>query len=891
MRDSMPEGSRRQLAAEDKLQILVEASATLLGSSRVEDLLPFVLELARELNAAEACAIWRLDSATSSWRIFASQGLSDEYKRGSLAERVALVGQPFVFEDVNEEAAVADRRSLYESEGIRSLISFPIQIDDKPPGMLAYYYRRRHRFSEVDLRVASALTNLAASAIRMAELYGEQERNRVEAVRARVRAAFLAEASAVLASSLDCDATLAGVARLAVRHIADWCVVDMLQENGALKPVAMAHADPARVEWASQLHRQFPTELRSSLDVVRTGKPELRPDIPDDLSINGACDARFLELVRSAGLKSYMCVPLTVRNRVLGAITFVSAVPDRRYGGDDLALAEDLARRVAIAADNALLYFRAERERAALEVALTALRENEERLRMALEAGRMGIWDWDIAADALKWSESLLAIHGFGAGEFDGTYQAFARVIHPDDRSGFEATLERALKEKTHLEAEFRVVHRDGSLHWVAGKGMAYYGDDGQPARMIGLGMDVTERRLLEEKLRKAQKMESIGLLAGGIAHDFNNLLTGILGNVSLALEVMPKSHPAAPLVENALRASERAADLTRQLLAYSGKGKFVIEKLDLSAQVREIASLIHATIPKLVRLTLDLRADLPPIEADSSQIQQVIMNLMINAAEAIGDREGTVLVSTGLEIADEQYVSEHFAPDELRPGSYVYLEVHDTGCGMDRETQAKLFDPFFTTKFTGRGLGLSAVSGIVRGHRGAIQVFSVPGAGSTFRVLFPAVAGSAAPEARTETGADLCGSGLVLLIDDEEPVRTTAEAALRRYGYHAAVARDGVEGVEVFRRSPGEFVAVLLDLTMPVLGGQGTLRLIRQVRPDVPVIGSSGYNETEASRQFPAGELAGFLQKPYTSAALARKLREVLALPRAQKRSSSQSA
>jgi CheY-like chemotaxis protein len=260
-------------------------------------------------------------------------------------------------------------------------------------------------------------------------------------------------------------------------------------------------------------------------------------------------------------------------------------------------------------------------------------------------------------------------------------------------------------------------------------------------------------------------------------------------------------------------------------------------------------------------------------VEADASQIQQVVMNLVINAAEAIGERAGTVRVKTGLQAA-----GEHDTAEELKPGNYGFLEVQDTGSGMDRETLGRIFDPFFTTKFTGRGLGLAAVSGIVRGHRGAIRVSSEPERGSTFQVLFPASTASAAAGQQANVEEDLHGSGLILVIDDEETVRSTAGAALNRYGYGVELAENGGQAVEVFQSRPDEFAMVLLDLTMPVLGGEAVLRLIKEIRPDIPVIVSSGYSEVDANRRFAPGALAGFLQKPYTGATLAQKVKAALA-------------
>jgi signal transduction histidine kinase/ActR/RegA family two-component response regulator len=387
------------------------------------------------------------------------------------------------------------------------------------------------------------------------------------------------------------------------------------------------------------------------------------------------------------------------------------------------------------------------------------------------------------------------------------------------------------------------------------------------------------ERARQEERLRETQKLESIGVLAGGIAHDFNNLLAVVLGNTSLALDAVPPQSPVRPWLTSAMEATERAARLTAQLLAYAGKGRFFLESLDLSEHVRQMSSLLQTSIPRTVQLRLELAAGLPRIEADAGQIQQVVMNLVINAAEAIPEGQtGTVLIATGMQEVDDAYSQSRFADTHLTPGRYVSLEVRDKGTGMDEKTLGRIFDPFFTTKFTGRGLGLAAVLGIVRGHKGGIRVESTPGQGTTFKVLFPATADQQRmPEEAETVQASPAGTGTVLVIDDEELVRRTARAALERFGYTVLEAENGEAGLELFRSRADDVSIVLLDMTMPVMSGEETFRHLRTIRPEVKVILSSGYNEIETTRRFNATGLAGFLQKPYTGARLAEIMRSIL--------------
>jgi two-component system, cell cycle sensor histidine kinase and response regulator CckA len=365
------------------------------------------------------------------------------------------------------------------------------------------------------------------------------------------------------------------------------------------------------------------------------------------------------------------------------------------------------------------------------------------------------------------------------------------------------------------------------------------------------------ERRNLEEQLRHAQKLESLGLLAGGVAHDFNNLLTGILGNASLALELTPPDSETGGMLRDIIRASERAADLTRQLLAYAGKGRFLIERVDVSELVRDISELLRSSVPHTVELELHLGAGLPAVEADASQMQQLVMNLILNAVEATGERPGVVRVSTGVREIRPLEKPLHFRADSPPPGTYVAIEVSDDGCGMNEIVKSQIFDPFFTTKFTGRGLGLAAALGIVRGHKGAVGVESAEGRGSTFTVLLPALG----PVAR-------------------QVVRRAARATLEHFGYSVFEASDGRDGADLFSRLHDRVSCVLLDLTMPRMDGYEVWRYIHRIRPDMRVVISSGFDESEARKQFTEAPALDFIQKPYTAAALVRKIRFALDRP-----------
>ncbi len=386
------------------------------------------------------------------------------------------------------------------------------------------------------------------------------------------------------------------------------------------------------------------------------------------------------------------------------------------------------------------------------------------------------------------------------------------------------------------------------------------------------------ERQRLEDRMREVQKLESLGVLAGGIAHDFNNLLMAILGNADLALHALAPESRARPNVEEIERASKRAADLCRQMLAYSGKGRFVVGRFDLSEIVREMARILEISISKMATLRYALAADLPPVRVDVTQMRQVVMNLITNASEALGVAAGAISVSTGVAECDRDCLSDSYLDDNLPGGRYVFLEVSDTGCGMDGDTRRRIFDPFFTTKFAGRGLGLAAVLGIVRGHKGAIKVSSEPGKGASFRILLPAAEWAPGDrEPAAEAAPRPPGGGTVLLVDDDAHVRSVGSEMLEMLRFKVLTATNGREGVELFRARGDEIALVILDLTMPEMSGEEAFRAIRGHRCGVHVLLSSGYGEQDACSRFAAAGVSGFIQKPYTVAMLREALGRIL--------------
>lgn len=399
------------------------------------------------------------------------------------------------------------------------------------------------------------------------------------------------------------------------------------------------------------------------------------------------------------------------------------------------------------------------------------------------------------------------------------------------------------------------------------------------------LGVDLTDRSLaererhdLELKLLDMQKLESLGVLAGGIAHDFNNLLTAILGNAQLARLQLQNSSPLQAYLLEIERTSIQAADLCKQMLAYSGQGRIEVHLLDLNRTIRDMSQLLRISVAKKVQLSFNLAHDLPRVRGDESQIRQVLMNLVINASEAITASEGAIWVSTGVvHRAKELFrgISETGKPEEC---DYVFIEIADTGCGMSEETKARIFDPFFTTKFTGRGLGLAAVLGIVRGHGGTLELESWEGEGTTFTLLFPCIGIGEEPPHEEESAVATphwSGEGLVLVVDDEEAVRSLTARMLESFEFRVITANDGREGVEKFAANAEAITAVLLDVTMPQMSGLEVLDRIRVIRPDVPILFMSGYMREGELRNF--DRATDFLQKPFKIEELQEKLRLLL--------------
>ena len=610
-----------------------------------------------------------------------------------------------------------------------------------------------------------------------------------------------------------------------------------------------------RLTWSDEVYRIFGLQPQ---EFAATYQAFLERVHPDD---RAAVDAAYSGSVRD-GRESY-----EIEHRVVRKDT-----GEIRYVREKCQHVRDAQGRIALSLG--MVHDVTEHKRAG-----EALAASENRLRALLESAAQGVVAVDATGRILLVNARTEDLFGYSRGELIGQplellVPEHFQVLHAGyQRQYFESPRTRQMGAGLDLRGRKKDggdISMEISLSFV---------EEGGKRLALALITDIAERKHAEERLRQTQKLESLGLLAGGVAHDFNNLLVGVIGNASLAQELLPPDHPAVELMDEVLKAGEQAAHLTRQMLAYSGKGKFLVEPLNLSALIPDMCGLVRPSISKKIGLQLELEEDLPRVEADRGQVQQVFMNLAINAAEAIGS-EGLITVRTGVQDVDEPYLRLRPELGVLAPGRYVCLEVRDTGSGMDEATKAKIFDPFFSTKFTGRGLGLAAVSGILRGHRCGITVSSAPGKGSCFTVLFPATTRAEGKGPVVGRDASLRGAGTILVVDDEQFVREMAKRALERLGYTVLMADGGAAAIDVFRRHPGEITLVVLDLSMPHMSGEEALLELRKIRPETKVVVSSGYSESEAMPLFDGQRVSGFVQKPYTSMRIAEKVKECLGQP-----------
>jgi PAS domain S-box-containing protein len=491
-------------------------------------------------------------------------------------------------------------------------------------------------------------------------------------------------------------------------------------------------------------------------------------------------------------------------------------------------------------------------------------RESAEWLRRALSAARLGTWEWDVPSGRVIWSREALQI--FGVSAFGGTYESWVKLVHPADVEFAKASIERTLSD--HNASEFRIEHRailpDAKVVWIEGRGQVQRDAAGKVLAIIGIVQDITSRKELEHQLAQSQRLETVGRLAGGVAHDFNNLLTAIIGAISLAKS--QTSEAAQADLQTALDAAERATGLTQRLLVFSKQRASDVRLLELN----EVAESSQKMLSRVLRDDIRLRVTLAPqrlaVRADLAQLEQVLVNLVINAAEAMPSG-GIVEVSTR---------SEALGPDQqkLAPGRYFVLTVKDTGTGMSEEQRGRVFEPFFTTKPHGVGLGLATSLGIVQRVSGTLVIESELGRGTTISVYLP----EAKPERKITPAptAGVAGTSKILIIEDDRAVRETTVRLLARAGFRVSAAEDRGAALAALA-SPEPIDLVVTDVIMPEQSGPELVRILRKQRPDLTALYVSGY-AGEALLEHGLAQDDAFLQKPYMPNVLIARIRELLA-------------
>ncbi len=560
-------------------------------------------------------------------------------------------------------------------------------------------------------------------------------------------------------------------------------------------------------------------------------------------------DEALKAALRCEGIHGLAFIPLLYKGQLLGKLMVYADHPGAIHP-DAVQLTQTLAGHVAFALGRK----QAEDEQLAAEM----------RLRRILRSMPVILYDAEVPHPAAAtWvSDNAGGIVGYSVKELLSIPDLWDQRLHPDDRADFYTALDLCRTVGSAI-AEYRWQRKDGI--WICLLDHMEKVETQADGRihMVGVLTDISERKLQEDAQRESQKLEGIGLLAGGIAHDFNNLLTAMTGNLNLAQMKLPSDSPVQIHLGNLESILERAADLTRQMLAYSGRGKLHVAVVDLNRTVHEMTELLRVSISSQAQLLVKPTPRLPPIMADATQIHQVVMNLITNASEAIGDREGTITLSTRLERVTADSLPPAPPSPPMVPGDYAVLEVGDTGCGIPPESISRIFEPFFSTKATGRGLGMSALLGILRAHQGGVRVASRPSGGTTITIYFPTHGMAETPSAATDRAQ-------VLVVDDEPMILMNALELIEGLGLQAVTARNGREALERIQESTAGFALVIMDQIMPGVDGRTTARLIHQLDPDLPIILSSGFS-LESSE---LGEgITGFLPKPYSLAQLRRVL------------------
>ncbi|MBN2162395.1 MAG: DUF3365 domain-containing protein [Pontiellaceae bacterium] len=583
-------------------------------------------------------------------------------------------------------------------------------------------------------------------------------------------------------------------------------------------------------------------------------------------------DARELrELLEMAGVKSFMAAPLIPNGQLAGMLAAVTLTKDYSWKQDEMLLLQ-------LASETIMHVL--ERDRS--EKALT---RQTERLNRILEGTAAGTWEWNLQTGELIVNDRWAGMIGFSLEEIAPvTVETWRDAYHPEDWRVVDDLLRKCIsREEDYFLCESRILHKDGHWVWVLERGkITHWTSDGNPEWMYGMRADISARKQQEElrlkiseQLQQALHMESLGILAGGIAHDFNNILMAIMGQAEMAMLSLSPNAPELQDMKEIVDAARKASGLCEQMLTYAGKGSSQKDPLVIPKLIEDIFGMLKSSIAPKARMLLDLDSDISCVHADHAQMRQVLINLVLNAAEACGDKPCDITISCGKQEYDEEFPDAFYVIPPAEEITYNYIEVSDNGCGVAPADISRIFEPFFSTKFTGRGLGLAAVRGIIQEHKGAIRVHSVVDLGTSVRILIPPCKKTdPCILTKEEDHANWKGKGMVLLVDDEETVRSISSRTLQWLGLEVLTADDGPAAISLYQDNTERINAVLLDLTMPHMSGEKVLDQLRMINPKVCVIIASGYSEAEIADIAREKQVAGYLQKPYTLS----KLRSVLA-------------
>ena len=573
-------------------------------------------------------------------------------------------------------------------------------------------------------------------------------------------------------------------------------------------------------------------------------------------------------------LHSYLGVPIASASRVHGWLGLRNKRGADSFHDADERVAIMIGKHAGSACESALLIQNLQSQ---LEARLNTgrrLQTTIDRTDLALCAARVGVWDLDLRTDQLTWTAAMSSVFGLDASRVPKTGQDFFDLVASDDRPALAAASRTAIESRSELAVEFRTTGADGKLRWVYGRAHVQLDSDQTPVRLLGVGIDVTDRVSVEAQLRQAQKLEAVGQLAAGVAHDFNNILTAILGYSSLLADSFEPGDVRLADLEEITNGGRRAAALTRQLLAFSRKQVIDATVLDVNTLIRSMCPMLSRLIGESIELVTLLPAGAGAVRADPGQLEQVLLNLVVNARDAMPNG-GRLTIETANVNLDEADVISH---QPIRPGRHVMIAVSDNGIGMDDATKLRLFEPFFTTKPTGKGtgLGLATAYGIVQQSGGHIWASSEPGLGATFKIYLPLAASDTAADVGTKQ-ATSGGTERVLVVEDEAAVRSLTRALLERAGYRVVVAPNPEQAEALFRQDADGFDLLLTDVIMPGSSGPRLFERLSQLSPPLKVLYCSGYTNDAIVHQGQLESGVMFVQKPFTADMLLRKVREAL--------------